>query len=226
MKQFNYYYGVAIMTRNIRNLAAAMLLATIGMSAVSASPLDATWTQVGLMQDDGNMFDGNCNLDLSGGCTFNNGGDFWNAFPGADEILFITGDGLYWGQANYADVWGLIQAEAGDFSPNLTWIDAGRNGVSVGSIIGNILQRPGVPEDPWVTLEGIHCQNLDPPSFNCDEMLWGENAFNGAEHEQLMMTHQGVEVYARNTSVPEPTTLALLGLGLFGLGFNRRRVQS
>ena len=202
-----------------------LLMVTVGMSVASATPLDATWTQVGHMNgNDNGMFNGNCDLDLISGCTYalDASGDFWTPFAGADEILFITGDGSVWGHADYSQLLALIATSTGDFSPNLTWIDAGRGGVSIGSVVGNVLHRPTV-EDPWVTLQGIHCANADGSGLNCDEMLWGETNFASNAHSQLRRTHQGVDVYARATSVPEPGTLTLLSLGLAGVSLGRRR---
>ena len=202
-----------------------LLMLTVGMSVASASPLDATWTQVGHMNGNGfGMFNGNCELDLTSGCTYgpDASGDFWTPFAGADEILFVTGDGAVWGQADYSQLLALIATPTGDFSPNLTWIDAGRGGVSIGPVVGNVLHRPAA-EDPWVTLEGAHCADADGVGFPCDEMLWGEIDFPSVAHSQLIRAHAGVDVYARATSVPEPGTLALLGLGLAGIGLGRRR---
>ena len=45
---------------------------------------------------------------------------------------------------------------------------------------------------------------------------------NGGNPTGLIVDFQNSHVNVR-TSVPEPTTLALLSLGLFGLGFNRRK---
>jgi hypothetical protein len=206
---------------HIRKTLAAFLF-IFGTFNIYASPLDTTWTQVGHMNgNDAGMFNGNCNLLMT--CTYasDGTGDFWTPLVGADEILFVTGDGNLWGQALYSDLLALINPPTDDFDPNLLWIDAGRGGVSIiGPVVGNVLHRVGggSPEDPWVTLQGGHCE------LGCSEQLWGESnwATTSFGHQELRTQHAGVNVYAR-TIVPEPSSIALLGLGLIAMGIVRRR---
>jgi hypothetical protein len=178
------------------------------------------------MVADGNMFNGSCNLDLSGACTFDSATDYWHPMASANQILFVTGDRQYWGQAWYADVWSLIRDITADPSPNLTWIDAGRDGASIGSVMGNVLFRTGpsypYTEDPWITLEGRHCAN-EGNVAPCNEILWGESSYGpSAAHTNLLMNHGGIEVYAREVSalqvVPEPSTYLLIASGLAAIG--------
>jgi len=196
-----------------------MLLVTIGLiSNAAASPVLTGWTRVG--HANGGIFNGRCKLDLSGSCTFNDGADFWNALPDANEILFITGDRKTWGLASYAEILGLVQAKSGVFSPNLHWINAGRDGVDLGStVVGNVLSRTRFAEDPWVTLEGQHCQ------FSCHEILWGEANYEMPnKHSYLSATHGGMDVYARKlNTVPEPAPATMFGAGLLMLVLARRR---
>lgn len=215
-------------------LLATLTLASAPDRAEAQHPLSSGgWTQVGNMVADGNLFNGDCNLDLSGACTFESATDYWRPFANANQILFITGDRQYWGLAWYADVRFHIQNETADFYPNLTWIDAGRGGVSVGAITGNVLfRRVGgpEPEDPWVTLEGVHCANYSTVA-PCSEIIWGETSYpalEGNSHTYLQMNHGGIEVWARNydgspIEVPEPSMVLLLASGLLGLGFRMHR---
>lgn len=213
--------------RQMPRLSAMSFIIAVAMMGVptignAQNPLASNdWTQVARMVPDGNLFDGNCNLDLSGGCTYTSATDFWQPMPNANQILFITGDRQYWGQAWYADIASIIQAANGDFNPNLTWIDAGRRGTSIGAVQGNVLFRAfhwGSPsEDPWVTLEGPHCANISVEA-PCSEILWGEGAYPtvpGNSHTFLQMNHQGIEVWARefngsSVTVPEPDTFTLV----------------
>jgi hypothetical protein len=223
-----------IVKKSFPFLLAILTMASVPKWADAQNPLtNGAWTQVGNMAADGNLFNGNCNLDLSGACTFNSATDYWRPMANANQILFITGDRQYWGQAWYADVWFHIQNETADFFPNLTWIDAGRGGVSVGAIKGNVLFRRfsgPEPEDPWVTLEGLHCANYSTAA-PCSEILWGETsypAYPGNSHTYLQMNHGGLEVWARNydaspIAVPEPSMVLLLTSGLLGLGVRIQR---
>ena len=182
------------------------------------------------MSPDGNRFNGRCQLDLSGSCVFDDGTDFWRPVStNANQILFVTGDRQYWGVAWHADLWDIVQAREGVFAPNFRWIDAGRDGVSIGSVMGNVLSRPGILEDPWVTIEGSHCAHVSdtPP---CNQMIWGEAGYNSdpqhphsSIHPQVSLNHGGVEGWVRTYAVPEPSTTLLLMVGLSGLTYIARR---
>jgi len=210
------------MLKTFKSRLIGVLFASAGLlSSAAASPILSGWTQVG--RSDNGIFNGQCDLNLSGSCTYSDATDFWKALPGATEILFITGDRRTWGLASYAEIFGLVQARGRNFNPNLRWLNAGRDGVDLGStIVGNVLSRAGAfPEDPWITLQGIHCAQ------NCKEILWGEASYGaGGLHGVLSNNHGGLDVFARvanANTVPEPGTVAILSAGLLTLAFARRR---
>jgi len=164
-----------------------------------ASPLlESGWVLVAHISNTGGLFDGNGELDS----TFSFGAfdpnptpatpDFARAFPlTAFEILFITGDELFWAIADYDDLRILIIARAGDQTPNIQF-RAGINGVE-SNTVGNVLSRNGVPEDPFISINGAHSNGVDN-----ELIIWGENNFGfGGGHEQLKNTHDGVNVYVR-----------------------------
>lgn len=205
--------------RILKSFAISAVFTLAGLSPAEASPLSVgNWTQVGYMSadvtGDVGMFNGNCNLSSTCNYSLNSFGDFWSSFDtfSGQQILFMTGNDEIWATATYTAVWQIVSDAAGVFTPNITWSDAGLGGVSIGSVVGNILQRASFPEDPWVTLLGGHC-NPD-----CNDILWGESNYNSPFHASLKNGAGGMRVYV-TSEVPLPAALPLLAAGLGAMSF-------
>jgi hypothetical protein len=196
---------------------------------VFASPLDAgSWYQVARMSDsDTGMFDGNGDLksDYTYG-TFTStlqADDFarpFDAYAGM-EILFITGDLLYWAKTSYADLRSLIDAHGNSFAPNIQF-DAAINGVEQ-TTTGNVLSRALNVEDPWISISGDHGAAVAASLIIWGEDNWGELFF--PSHVNLKNAHQGVNVYVSQlpSEVPLPAALPLFAAGLGAMGYLGRR---
>jgi len=101
--------------------------------------------------------------------------------------------------------------------------DLPADGISFGLFYNDVLSRvgvvfrttdlsvvtgPGLPENPYPGMPGYPVSVFQMSSNNFSWFLTGEDV---------------ISVLRVNTSVPEPGSLALLGLGLAGLGLSRRR---
>ena len=167
-----------------------------------ASPLlESGWVLVAHMSNTGGLFDGNGDLDS----TFSDGtfvanptpgtSDFARAFPiVASEILFISGDELFWAIADYNDLRNLIDARAEVFDPNIQ-LQVAINGVE-SNTVGNVLSRLANSEDPFISIDGDHFSGVANGLI-----IWGEIDFAGAGHIALKNTHNGVNVYVRAEQV-------------------------
>ena len=204
--------------------AAAFLGLTLPTTAFATSinPLDdGGWQLVAHMSGSGGMFDGDCQLAFgySFGVFDPNPSaatlDFERIFPVvAEEILFLTGDLSIWAIANYEDLRALIDAQGEDLSPNLAF-EIGVDGV-ISNTTGNVLSRPGIIEDPWISMDGGHVDGV-----NNQRIVWGEDNYSAFTHQDLKNNNGGMNVYVR--AVPEPFTGLLLGGGLVALAVGRRR---
>jgi hypothetical protein len=173
------------------------------------SQLGNGWVLVARMADEshsGGMFDGLGDLrsDYYFGVFSGDPGssdDFFRPFPfKADQILFITGDGQYWGRTNY-DALQRILSNPASFEPNLDW-QVSVDGSTERLAKGNVLFRGSSnPEDPWISLEGNHNDG-----FSKGLLIWGEADSTGyfGVHTNLKNSHGGVNIYIKGSSNSTP----------------------
>ncbi len=147
----------------------------------------------------GGMFPGDANLSptYSYGTFVENpsasDAPFYRPFAAdSSEILFITGNGLYFGRGSYPAVMQAVNARLGDFGPNIDFTIA-LNGV-VSTRQCNILSRTGVFEDPWISLTANHSP--------VELIIWGEYGEFGQTwatfpHATLKNNNGGLNVYVR-----------------------------
>lgn len=94
----------------------------------------------------------------------------------------------------------------------------------------------GDPNDALITWDGfdfIVCPEcyLVVKDGNQPQYLYDLGSWNGQEDLDLQGFYENrgaishVAIFGKAVSVPEPGTLALLGLGLVGLGFSRRKAK-
>jgi len=170
----------------------------------------SAWTQIAYMAPDGNQFNGNGNLQATYSYgTVGSSSDWETTFTtyAGQQILFITGDGQYWGIADYQSLRAIIDNNTSSFSPNITF-SAGLNGVAT-TTQGNVLARSWAAEDPWIVLNGSHGDGV-----GAGLVLWGENGYPaGGGYTALASSHGGVNVYV----TVQPAT-APVGGGGAGMG--------
>lgn len=217
-----------MLTRYGGALCALSAVFCVVTAPVSASPLDTgSWLQIARMSNsDFGMFDGNGAFNPA--YTFGSFSsslqvdDFHRPFStyAGMSILFITGDQQIWGQTNYAELKGLIDAQSNNFNPNITF-NAHFGGTDQ-TVMGNVLSRAGAPEDPWISLLGGHDQGVATGMI-----LWGESDYPSSQHALLKNLHSGVNVYVSQliAAVPLPGALPLFAsvLGLLGIARWRRK---
>lgn len=204
-----------------------------GGSITVGDKLFDSWTEVFYDSSDGRTFDPD-NIDVS---AINDGGDFGLSFSVLDGELNITGDDLY----AYIDLSFGFRVSVLDPSMQISGatldslaafhqreVDGSNdNGSYILETVGTaaLLDDLATMDVEFSVLDDVGTSKLsDAATFSPQNEIWvTKNILVWATDSTDSAGVFGFDQRFSQTAVPEPATLALLGLGFAGLAATRRR---
>jgi hypothetical protein len=210
-------------------LLAGVVIAGAALAATEAQAVSVTWTSSGTGYVN-QVFDPSPSTGLVGPAQFTNislGGLFITTGPSTGAVVTLT----YLGQeSGYADATGrasfantlLTEADAVGTAAPFN-VAAGLTNQAIDFKFFDTVGGYAVNGGAWSSGNsiGLIGTNVNLGAYGTFDYVLGYND-SGTGHDDWDDFVIGVNV-RDNNEVPEPATLGLLGLGLFGVGFGRRR---